>query len=473
MAIIHPVILSGGSGTRLWPLSRTLYPKQLLALAAERSMLQETAVRIADPERFAPPMVVCNEAHRFIIAEQLLEAGVVASTIVIEPEGRNTAPAAAAAAVILAREAADAIVMVLPSDHVIGDTAGFAAAVETAAKAAAAGALVAFGITPNAPETGYGYIERGAAWPGVDGAYRIARFVEKPDRESAEAFVEGGAHAWNSGMFVFRADRYLAELERHQPAIVTAARAAVEGGREDLDFFRLEATSFAASPSDSIDYAVMEKTKDAAVVPADIAWSDVGAWSALWELGGKDAAGNVTVGDVLAHDAAGSYLRSEGPMVAALGVEDLIVVATDDAVLVAARGRVQEVKALTERLAEAGRSEHESHTLVHRPWGSYQTVDAGERFQVKRIVVKPGRRLSLQKHAKRAEHWVVVSGTARVTRDKETFDLEPNQSTYIPVGTVHRLENPGTEPLHLIEVQSGDYLGEDDIVRLDDEYGRE
>ena len=471
MAKIHPVILSGGTGTRLWPLSRALHPKQLQALVGKQTMIQETASRVCDRKRFAPPLIICNDAHRFVVAEQLREIG-IDGAIVLEPEGRNTGPAVAAAALILAREDAGALMLVLPSDHAITDTRAFDAAIATAKAAAETGALVTFGITPSGPETGYGYIERGAALDGVAGAYRIARFVEKPDRLTAESFIAGGRHAWNSGMFLFRAGRYLDELQRFQPRILAAARAAVEAGVDDLDFFRLDGPAFARAPSISIDYAVMEPTEAAAVVPADIGWSDVGAWSALWELGDKDGDGNVALGDVIAEDVAGSYLRSEGPLIAALGIRDLVVVASKDAVLVAPRDRVQEVRRLVEAMEAAGRREQSDPSVVHRPWGTYQTVDEASGFQVKRITVKPGARLSLQKHAKRAEHWVVVSGTARVTRDDDLFDLQVNQSTYIPLGAVHRLENPGSEPLHLIEVQSGDYLGEDDIVRLDDIYGR-
>ncbi|HUT49009.1 MAG TPA: mannose-1-phosphate guanylyltransferase/mannose-6-phosphate isomerase [Alphaproteobacteria bacterium] len=469
---IHPVILCGGSGTRLWPLSRALHPKQLLALTGTRSLLQETLARVADPAHFTPPHLLCNERHRFQIAEQLREAGVEAAAIVLEPAPRNTAPAVAAGALILAAVEPDALMLVLPSDHVIGDAQAFQSAVVSAADAAEAGALVTFGIAPDGPQTGYGYIERGAALDGVDGAYSVARFVEKPNAKTAAAMIAQGGYFWNSGMFLFRARRYLDELAAHAPAMLAAVEAAVAKGRQEQDFYRLDAAAYEASPSDSIDYAVMEKTADTAVVPADLGWSDVGAWSTLWEIGDKDKASNVIVGDVIAVEAKRSYLRSDGPLVAAIGVEDIVIVAAGDAVLVAPRDRVQDVKLVTDRLAAAGRSEHESHPAVERPWGSYQTVDAGEGFQVKRIIVRPGARLSLQKHAQRAEHWVVVRGQARVTRDDEVFDLTVDQSAYIPLGAVHRLENIGPEPLHLIEVQSGGYLGEDDIVRLDDEYGR-
>jgi mannose-1-phosphate guanylyltransferase/mannose-6-phosphate isomerase len=469
---IHPVILCGGAGTRLWPLSRALYPKQLLALTGPRSLLQETAARIADPARFAPPMFLSNEDHRFLIAEQLREAGVAAARLVLEPAARNTAPAIAAGALLLAQADPDAMMLVMPSDHVIGDEAAFGRAVAIAAKAAATGALVTFGIEPTGPETGYGYIERGAALADIPGAFAVTRFVEKPDAEAAAAMLASGGFSWNSGMFLFRAQRYLEELAVHAPAMMVAATDAVAKGRQEQDFFRLDAAAYAACPRDSIDYAVMEKTADAVVVPADLRWSDVGAWSTLWEIGETDPGGNVILGDVIAEDARNSYLRSEAPLLAAVGVEDIVVVATEDAVLVAPRDRVQDVKLVTEKLAAKGRAEQESHPVVHRPWGSYQTVDAADGFQVKRIIVRPGARLSLQKHAKRAEHWIVARGTARVTRDDEVLDLGVGESVDIPLGAVHRLECISDAPLHLIEVQLGSYLGEDDIVRLDDEYGR-
>jgi mannose-1-phosphate guanylyltransferase/mannose-1-phosphate guanylyltransferase/mannose-6-phosphate isomerase len=471
---IYPVILSGGVGSRLWPLSRKLYPKQLLDLVTDKSMLQETALRVRESEglRFAAPLVVCNAEHRFIIAEQLRQVGLTPTAIVLEPQGRNTAPAAAVAALMVKRLDPNALVLLLPADHVVADTAAFARAVETAAQAASRGFLTTFGIVPTRPETGYGYIEKGAALEDVAGAFAVARFVEKPKRDVAETYLAGGRHFWNSGMFLFGASAFLAELDAHAPAIHIQAQASIEAAKTDLDFLRLDAHAFGRCPSISIDYAVMEKTTHAAVVPAAIGWTDVGAWDALWDMGAKDGAGNVAHGDVLAHETRDSYLRSETKLLAAVGVENLIVVVTEDAVLVADKAKAQGIKAIVDRLNEAGRSEADTHARVFRPWGSYQTVDSGARYQVKRITVAPGGRLSLQKHAKRAEHWVVVNGTARVTRNDEVMTLHENESVYIPLGAVHRLENPGTEPLNLIEVQSGGYLGEDDIVRLEDTYGR-
>lgn len=469
---IHPVILSGGSGTRLWPLSRAAYPKQLMPLVSTGSLLQETVQRVDDRGRFTAPLLICNDEHRFMVAEQLHQNGVVPDRIVLEPIARNTAPAAAAAAVLLAADDPDALMLLLPSDHHIGDAARFLAAVDTAAAAARQGALVTFGMAAERPETGYGYIRRGAALAGVAGCFQVDRFVEKPDLATAQSYVADGHFAWNSGMFLFKAAQLIAELERHAPAVVAAARGAVAGAASDLDFVRLDAAAFAAAPSISIDYAVMERTGHAAVVPAEMGWTDVGSWGALWDIAARDGDGNTLIGDVIATDSRNSYIRGDGRLIAVVGVEDLIIIDTADALLVAPRAKAQEVKAVVDRLKAAGRSEQLHHRRVYRPWGSYESVDAGERFQVKRLIVKPGGRLSLQKHAKRAEHWVVVSGTATVTRGNEEFDLTENQSTYIPVGTVHRLENRTAEPVHLIEVQSGSYLGEDDIVRLDDQYGR-
>ncbi len=470
--LIHPVVLSGGVGTRLWPLSRALYPKQLLPLASELTLLQETVARFADETRFAAPTVICNEAHRFIVAEQLREAGVRPQAVVLEPEGRNTAPAAAAAALLLERRFGEVLVLVLPSDHVVADVAGFHAAAATAARAAGGGALVTFGMAPERPETAFGYIQTGADWEGVPGCHRVERFVEKPESEAAEAMLKEGGWLWNSGMFLFSAKSYLSELDRFRPGVVGACRAAVEGGVEDLDFFRLDAKAFAKSPVDSIDYAVMEKTGSAAVVPANVGWSDVGSWAALWEIGDKDEHGNVLSGDVLVEDTGNSYIRSENQLLAVVGVRDTLVVATQDAVLVAPMGRAQDVRRVVERIKAGGSEQHVAHVKVFRPWGSYQAIDAGPRFQVKQLAVKPAARLSLQRHEHRAEHWVVVEGLARVTRGDEVFDLRPNESTYIPVGTPHRLENAGPDTLRLIEIQSGEYLGEDDIERFDDVYGR-
>ncbi len=470
---IHPVVLSGGSGTRLWPMSREHYPKQLLPLCSERSMLQDTALRVRDPDRFAAPLLVCNQEHRFIIAEQVRQSGLSPQGIVLEPVARNTAAAAAVAALMLAEADPDALLLLLPADHLIRDQEAFLAAVDAAAAVAASGRLVTFGIVPHAPETGYGYIRRGKAIDGHDGAFAVAAFVEKPTRARAEEFLGSGTYLWNSGMFLFPAALFLAELEKFEPAVLAAARAALAGGNRDLDFFRLDQKAFATSPSTSIDYAVMDRTAQAAVVAADMGWTDVGAWSALWDVGAKDTDGNVLLGDVLLHDTRNSYVRSDCDAVVALvGLDDTIVVATDDAILVASRDRVQDVKVLVEQLKRDGRTEPLTHRRVHRPWGFYQSIHSGDRFQVKRLTVAPGARLSLQKHYHRAEHWVVVNGTALVTRGEEEILLRENESVYIPLGTVHRLENPGKVPLNLIEVQSGSYLGEDDIVRIDDTYGR-
>lgn len=467
---INPVILSGGVGSRLWPLSRALYPKQLLPLATERTMLQETALRVAEAARFAAPLVVANEEHRFMIAEQLRVVGIDPSAIILEPEGRNTAPAVALAALRLAADDPDALMLVMPSDHVIGDVAAFHGAVEAGARAAAADRLVTFGITPERPETGYGYIEAGDAL--TDGVRAVRRFVEKPDAATAAEYLASGRFYWNAGIFLFRAGHYLDELERQAPDILAACRAAMEKAASDLCFIRPDAAAFRASPSNSIDYAVMEKTASAAVVPVSMGWSDVGSWTALWEISPRDGDGNSRWGDVIALDSRNSLLRSEGPAIAALGLDDMVVVATRDAVLVAPKERAQDVKKVVDELARSNRGEHINHVVVHRPWGSYQTADMGDRYQVKRLVVKPGEKLSLQKHHHRAEHWIVVQGTAKVTRNDETIILHENESTYIPIGAVHRLENPGKIPLCIIEVQSGSYLGEDDIVRFDDTYGR-
>ena len=468
---LHPVILSGGSGTRLWPMSRAALPKQLLALASERTMVQETVLRLADHRAMGAPLIVCNNDHRFLIAEQMREIGVAPLGIYLEPMGRNTAPAAAIAALSLLQHDADAVMLLLPADHLIRDVAAFHAAIDAGLRAVQAGYLVTFGIVPDAPETGYGYIQRGEALD--DGAARrVARFVEKPDLAHAENFVASGEYFWNSGMFLFNCRQYLDELRRLRPDMLAACEQALAAGRHDLDFCRLDAQAFGACPADSIDYAVMEHTTRAAVIPADIGWNDIGSWSALWAVGARDAAGNVTRGDVYLDAVSDSLIRAESRMVAAIGVRDLLIVETADAVLVADKAHAQAVKKVVDHLKTHGRSEHELHTRVFRPWGWYEGIDLGERFQVKRIMVKPGEKLSLQMHHHRAEHWIVVSGTARVTRDGHEELLSENQSTYIPLGTRHRLENPGKLPLHIIEVQSGSYLGEDDIVRFEDVYQR-
>jgi len=466
---IHPVVLSGGSGTRLWPLSRAAYPKQLMPLAGERSLLQETLDRVADPALFAAPVLICNDEHRFLVAEQLRALERKAEAIVLEPVGRNTAPAVAAAA-LMAKPGS--LLLILPSDHYIVDAGKFRAAVATAAKAAEAGALVTFGITPTAPETGYGYIRRGEALAKTAGCFRVAAFVEKPNAATAAQYLASGQYLWNSGMFLFRADRYLTELAKFEPAMLASVKQAVAGAVRDLDFTRLAKDGFTAATAKSIDYAVMEKTADAAVVPADMGWTDVGSWAALWDVAKKDANGNALIGDVIAADVTNSYIRSESRLVTAVGLDNIVLVETVDAVMAVARDRAQDIRLIIDRLNATDRGERLAHRRVYRPWGSYETVDIDKGFQVKRLVVNPGAKLSLQKHARRAEHWVVVRGTARVTRDRDIYDLGANQSTYIPLGAVHRLENPGTEILHLIEVQSGDYLGEDDIVRLEDNYGR-
>ncbi|TAK56282.1 MAG: mannose-1-phosphate guanylyltransferase/mannose-6-phosphate isomerase [Gammaproteobacteria bacterium] len=471
--MLIPVILSGGAGTRLWPLSRELFPKQCLALVGERTLLQDTALRVAGMAQAAAPIVVCNEAHRFLAAEQLREVGVKPHTVLLEPVGRNTAPAVAVAALAALADAApgvEPLLLVLPADHVLTDVAAFQAAVAAALSAARAGALVTFGVVPTAPETGYGYIRRA---PGAGPVSRVEEFVEKPDLERARQFVAGGEHLWNSGMFLFGARRYLEELARLAPAMHTACQRAFAAAIRELDFVRLPAVEFAACPADSIDYAVMERTDAAVVVALAAGWSDVGSWSALHAVLPGDAAGNVTRGDVLAEDSSGCLLLATDRLVATVGLTDHVVIETRDAVMVAPRERVQDVKQLVARLRSAGRGEASAHRQVFRPWGSFTSIDNGERFQVKRLVVNPGAVLSLQLHHRRSEHWIVVAGTAKVTRGNEVFLLAENEATDIPVGTVHRVENPGDVPLHIIEVQSGSYFGEDDIVRIEDHYGRQ
>jgi mannose-1-phosphate guanylyltransferase / mannose-6-phosphate isomerase len=480
--LIQPVVLSGGSGTRLWPLSREKYPKQLLPLIGEDSLLQATVRRVEGVVglEVAPPMVVCNEEYRFVIAEQLRVMG-KPGTIVLEPLGRNTAPALTIAARQAMKSGADPVLLVMPADHVIVDVAAFQAAVRQGALLAQDGVVVTFGITPDAPETGYGYIQSGDAF-GADGAKRIARFVEKPDLATAQSYLEAGSYSWNSGLFMVRASVWLAALEACRPDIAEACQAASEQGRVDGEFVRVGKEAFSACPSDSIDYAVMERIAGEQAVssslPAGVVlalsagWSDVGAWEALWAVLPKDSLGNVAQGDVMMQDSRNTLALSEGRLIACVGVDDLIVVETADAILVANKNRTQDVKKIVDRLKQAGRSEGQTHRKVFRPWGWYDSVDSGERFQVKRIVVKPGAALSLQMHHHRAEHWIVVSGTAKVTVGDKILLLSENESTYIPLGTTHRLENPGKLALEMIEVQSGSYLGEDDIVRFDDVYGR-
>ena len=479
---VQPVILSGGSGTRLWPLSREHYPKQLIAFVENDSLFQATVRRMAGAPgiEVAPrPLVVCNENHRFLIAEQMRAMKVVPEALILEPVGRNTAPALTLAALRLQAAGNDAVMLVMPADHVITDKAAFHGAVARAAVLAEAGAVVTFGIVPDKPETGYGYIRRGAALPGDSGAHVLAAFVEKPDLATAQKYVASGDYWWNSGLFVLKPSVWLAAIGAFNPAMLEACTRAHAGGNADADFCRLDVAAFTACPADSIDYAVMEKLVGGAaddipaqVVPLDAGWSDIGAWDALWEILDRDESGNAVRGSVVLHDCADNLVMSQGRMVACVGMRDMVVVETADVVMVAPRERAQDVKALVAKVREGGHSLAEAHRQVFRPWGSYDSVDSGARFQVKRIIVNPGASLSLQKHHHRAEHWIVVQGTAEVTRGEETFLVGENQSTYIPLGTVHRLVNPGKIALEMIEVQSGSYLGEDDIVRFQDHYGR-
>ncbi len=468
---IHPVILSGGSGTRLWPLSRKHYPKQLLALTSDKSLLQETLARVSG-EGFEAPLVICNTEHRFSVAEQLREMDLTARDIILEPVGRNTAPAAAIAAMALRAIDAEATIALLPSDHLIGDRQAFLQAIRTAALAADNDYLVTFGIKPTGPETGYGYMRNGAEISAAPGCFSVERFIEKPDAENAAKMIAAGGHVWNSGIFLFKASAYLRELKALQPDLYDICEKSLAATSRDLDFSRLDSAAFETCPSISIDYAVMEHTRKACVVPVDMGWSDIGSWSELWKVSDKDDQGNVIIGDVIAEDTTASYIRTGNKMIATIGISDMIIVDTGDTVLIAPKDRAQDIRLIVEKLEAQGRTEHLLPGRVRRPWGWYLSLDSGPSFQVKRICVNPGARLSLQRHQRRAEHWVVVSGQALVHCDGQDMTLGPNQSTYIPQGAAHRLENPAQEPLYLIEVQSGDYLGEDDIERLEDDFAR-
>ncbi len=470
--MIVPIILCGGSGTRLWPLSREAYPKQFYSLVEDETLLQSTVRRLSDLSGCETPLLVCNNQHRFLAAEQLRQIGVESLSIILEPVGRNTAPAVACAALSIIQQKDDPVLFVLPADHIIRDTQTFAQAVETGTLLAEQGKLVTFGIIPTAPETGYGYIKASDRLQTDSPAFQVDRFVEKPDLNTAKDYIASGVYYWNSGMFMFKASRYINELEQFAPEILYACTAAHEKIVRDLDFLRLDAEAFVDCPSDSVDYAIMEKTDSAVVVPLDAGWSDLGSWGSLLELGPRDKNKNVVLGDVMTQDVKNCYLRSEGRLMTAVGVKDLIVVDSPDALLVAHKKRVQDVKTIVNRLKASGRNEYSSHRKVYRPWGSFESIDVSERFQVKRITVKPGGILSLQMHHHRAEHWIIVRGTARVTRGDEVLLLTEDQSTYIPLGVNHRLENLGVIPLDLIEVQTGSYLGEDDIIRLEDVYGR-
>lgn len=465
--MLLPIVMAGGSGSRLWPLSRSLYPKQFISLASDKTMLQETIARLKGIEHQAP-VVICNEEHRFIVAEQLRQSNANHSGIILEPVGRNTAPAIALAALHATQNGEDPLMLVLAADHIIQNDIAFTKAVEKAISPAENGKLVTFGIVPTSPETGYGYIKQGE--DAGDFAYKVAEFVEKPDLPTAESYFTEGGYYWNSGMFLFKASRFLTELGLHRPDILSACEQAIEGAKQDLDFIRVCESSFTECPEDSVDYAVMEKTKDALVVPMDAGWSDVGSFSALWEVSLKDETGNVIVGDVVTDQTENSYIYAQNKLVSAVGVENLVIIETKDAVLVANKDKVQDVKNIVNQLKAKGRSECEQHREVYRPWGSHDEIALGNRFQVKHLRVKPGERTALQMHHHRAEHWVVVQGTARVISDDKSFLVTENESTYIPLGAAHRIENPGKVELHLIEVRSGTYLEEDDVVRLE-EYG--
>lgn len=465
---MKPVILAGGSGSRLWPKSRAALPKQFLSLTSEQTMLQETVSRLKGTDAESP-IIICNDAHRFLVAEQLRVQGTQHDGILLEPVGRNTAPAIALAALHATKNGDDPILLVLAADHLIKDNVSFHQAIAKAESLAREGALVTFGIVPDQPHTGYGYIKAGEA---KTHGFEVSEFVEKPDLSTAESYVASGKYFWNSGMFMFKASRYLEELEKYQPDILNVCKQAIETESNDLEFIRVDADIFASCPDDSIDYAVMEHTKSAAMVPLDAGWSDVGSWSSLWETSEKDNRGNVVVGDAILEGVNNSYINAEQRLISVIGLDDVVVVETKDAIMVAHKDKVQNIKNVVNRLKKEHRPEFEFHREVFRPWGSYDGIDAGNRFQVKRIKVKPGEKLSVQMHHHRAEHWIVVAGTANVTIGEETILLTENESTYIPIGEIHALENPGKIMLELIEVQSGTYLGEDDIVRFSDRYGR-
>ena len=467
---VQPVILAGGSGTRLWPLSRQHYAKQYLALGGGKTLLQETAERLENLPH-AAPLIVCNEETRFLAAEQMRQIGLESAKILLEPAGRNTAPAIALAAFEAVSDGTDPVLLVMPADHKVENVNVFAKAVERGTALSADGHLVTFGIVPLSPGTGYGYIKSGSEIGGSD-TFAVDKFVEKPDEATATDYLAQGGYYWNSGIFMFRASRYLEELQKFRPDILKACQDAFAGKAEDLDFLRFDEALFLACPDESIDYAVMEHTDASVVLPLDAGWSDIGSWSALWEVSPKTPEGNCEIGDVLSLDGSGNYINAGSRLVATVGLQDMVVVETKDAVFVAPKDRVQDVKDIVKRLKGEDRSEYQHHREVYRPWGKYDGVDVGDRYQVKRITVKPGAKLSVQKHHHRAEHWVAVSGTAKVTKGEETLLLSENQSTYIPLGEIHALENPGKVPLELIEVQSGSYLGEDDIVRFEDRYGR-
>lgn len=474
MALIQPVILSGGSGTRLWPASRSMYPKQLLSLIGDKTMLQQTASRVSvgNPDA-ADAIIVCNEAHRFLVAEQIRAIG-QSGTVVLEPEGRNTAPAVAVAAIVALKiSGADAdapLLLVMPADHVIQENDKFIAAIEQGKAAASSGKFVLFGIVPTSAHTGYGYIEADITG---ENAAPIKSFIEKPDEDNAAKMIDSNGFYWNAGIFLFRADSYLEELAKFSPDMVLACRKSIDMAAMDTDFVRPDADAFLACPNDSIDYAVMEKTDKAMVIPLDAGWNDVGSWAELHNVSSKDEHGNAISGDVVTHDCKDSFISGSSRLVTVVGLDNVVVVEDKDSVLVVAKDRAQDVKFLVDALKAQNREETKLHRQVFRPWGSYDGLDAEDGFQVKRLIVKPGAVLSLQKHAQRAEHWIVVKGKARITLDEKEFDLGVNESTYIPIGAVHRIANPFDELVHIIEVQCGDYLGEDDIVRLEDNYGRE